>query len=204
MFEMNCREIFILITFQFSSGEPAGLQLPAHRVPGDWTVCPQGLPVPRNCHTAGAGKHLRESGHCLGIPCPPSPQRRLEPGLGGVVVEMEHHHHGGDHWPPAALGAPTTLSLGVPRKGPQRDGAACLPTAGLAPGMAPPLPRDSGTLAHSNDLHPVHCKEGWLVPVQHLLKQKPPIWRAWRDQTPWKGATGGSPGVCLAPAEPRW
>lgn len=64
MFEMLCRDTFILTKLQYfcwkPSQEVAGLQLPVHCVPGDETTCPQGLPVPWDCCIAGAGKELRE------------------------------------------------------------------------------------------------------------------------------------------------
>lgn len=78
---MRCGENFILITFQFfcwKSSQKLSFNF-LH-------VVSQGMGqlVLRDFQSPGtatlpsrAGKHLREAGHCLGISCTCSPQRRL-------------------------------------------------------------------------------------------------------------------------------
>lgn len=205
MFEIHCRENFLLITFQFSAGRPARSWASApctscpRRLDGlsSGTSSPLGLPHSR------AGKHLRETGHCSGISCSSSPQRMLE--LGQVMWGWRWSTWGNIS-PLQPLVPHSMLSLGVPGKAPQWDGAACLPTAGLAPGMSPSLSRGSGN-AGTQQQSPSSPLQGVVVSACAAPAQAetiPTFGGAGGAKLPGKGATGASPGVCLSPAEPRW
>lgn len=119
MFEMHCRENFILITFQFSAGKPAKSWASASctSCPGRLDSLSSGTPSPPELPHSRGWKAPQRPGHCLGVSCP-SPQRRLE-------MEMEHV---GNISPLQPLVPPPRS--GFSWESSPVDGAVCLPQQG--------------------------------------------------------------------------
>lgn len=181
----------------------AGLQLPAHHVPGDWTTCPRGFPVPWECHIAGAGKHLRGMVTAWGFPA--LLHLRGCWSLGLVMEKWRWSTWGNlsSPWypPPCSArqpGCPWESSL---------VGWGCLPAHSRAATRNATLSLQG--LSGNPGTHPGSPSsplQGVVVGACAAPAQAetiPLFGGAGGAKLPGKGATGASPGGCLSPAGPR-
>lgn len=168
----------------------AELQLPARRVPGDGTACPQGFPVPWGCHTSQQGWKAPQRGwSLLGDFLHLFTSEEAEP---GEVMGMEHRGNS-----PCSPWCWTVPSLGVPGKAAQRDGSAAFLQQGWHQECHPHSPGNAGTQQQC----PPHPLQGVVVAQAKTI---PVFGGAGGAKIPGKGTAGASPGSCLFPAEARW